>query len=122
MKFPKIYKNVVFVILIDLVLMFASLYMAYLIRFDFEIPKAFWDGFKRVVLLTMVIKFIVFQYFDLYRGMWRYTSFSDLFNIVKASVTGTVLIVSIVVFSNRFQGYSRSIFIIDMCFTILSVF
>ncbi len=121
MKFPKIYKNVVFVILIDLFLMFVSLYMAYLIRFDFEIPKEFWDGFKRVVVITVVIKFFVFKYFDLYRGMWRYTSFSDLFNIIKASVISTVLIVSIVVFSNRFQGYSRSIFIIDLCFTILSI-
>ncbi len=108
-------------ILIDLVLMVGSLYMAYLIRFDFDIPKEFWEGFKRVVPLTVFIKLFVFNYFDLYRGMWRYTGFSDLFNIVKASVTGTVLIVSIVVLSNRFLGYSRSIFIIDLCFTILLV-
>jgi FlaA1/EpsC-like NDP-sugar epimerase len=69
----------------------------------------------------LIIKIASFYFFDLYRGMWRYTSIADLFNIIKASSLSTLLIVSFILFSTRFQGFSRSVFIIDWCFTILFI-
>ena len=53
--------------------------------------------------------------------MWRFTSITDLFNIIKASSLSTLLIVSFILFSTRFQGFSRSVFVIDWCFTILFI-
>jgi FlaA1/EpsC-like NDP-sugar epimerase len=44
---------------------------------------------------------------------------ADLINIIKASSAGTLIIVSVVLFHSRFEGYSRSVFLIDWCFTIL---
>ena len=53
--------------------------------------------------------------------MWRYTSIRDMINIIKAcSLAGLVLIV-LVLFKTRFDGLSRSIFIIDWFFTVFSV-
>jgi len=69
----------------------------------------------------LVIKLLIFYFFDLYRGMWRYTSISDLFNIIKAASISSFLIVSIIVFWTRFVGYPRSVFIIDWCLTVLLV-
>jgi FlaA1/EpsC-like NDP-sugar epimerase len=69
----------------------------------------------------LVIKLLIFYYFDLYRGMWRYTSISDLFNIIKAASISSFLIVSIIVFWTRFVGYPRSVFIIDWCLTVLLI-
>jgi FlaA1/EpsC-like NDP-sugar epimerase len=51
--------------------------------------------------------------------MWRYTGLSDLFNIIKASSLSSLAIIAIILYSNRFQGFSRSVFIIDWCFTIV---
>jgi FlaA1/EpsC-like NDP-sugar epimerase len=71
------------------------------------------------VLLTKIVSFF---YFDVYRGMWRFTSIADLFNIVKASSIGSLLIICIILFSpSRFIGFPRSVFIIDWCLTILFI-
>ena len=114
-------KNVILIVAIDILLIIFSLYGAYLIRFEFDIPPVFMAGFKSIVLIVLLLKVSVFYFFDLYRGMWRYTSMTDLVNIIKAAFSSTVLIVSIVVFSNRFVGFSRSIFIIDCCFTVFLI-
>ncbi len=53
--------------------------------------------------------------------MWRYTSISDLFNIIKASTISSFLIISLILFMTRFEGFSRSVFIIDWCLTVLFV-
>jgi FlaA1/EpsC-like NDP-sugar epimerase len=114
-------KNVVLILAIDIILIIFSLYGAYLIRFEFDVPLEFMSGLKSIIPIVLLIKVFVFYFFDLYRGMWRYTSMTDLVNIIKAAFGSTVLIVSIVVFSNRFIGFSRSIFIIDCCFTIFLI-
>jgi FlaA1/EpsC-like NDP-sugar epimerase len=54
--------------------------------------------------------------------MWRFTSMADLFNIIKASIFSTLLIIFFFLFSpHRFIGFSRSAFIIDWCLTILFI-
>ncbi len=71
------------------------------------------------VLLTKIVSFL---YFDLYRGMWRFTSIADLVNIIKASSISTLLIICFILFSpRRFIGFPRSVFAIDWCLTILFI-
>jgi len=99
----------------------SSIYFAHLIRFDFIIPQQYSILLYRMLPFVLIIKIISFYFFDLYRGMWRYTSIADLFNIIKASSLSILIIVSFILFSTRFQGFSRSVFIIDWCFTILLI-
>ncbi len=51
--------------------------------------------------------------------MWRYTSYSDVINIPKGTVCAAVIV--ILLYVNRFQGYSRSVFIIDTLLTFLFI-
>ncbi|MCK5098175.1 MAG: polysaccharide biosynthesis protein, partial [Desulfobacteraceae bacterium] len=74
------------IMLTDVLFILLSLYSAYQIRLDFHISKAFWNQFLWMIPSFIVIKISTFIYFDLYRGMWRYTSLNDLINIVKASI------------------------------------
>jgi FlaA1/EpsC-like NDP-sugar epimerase len=53
--------------------------------------------------------------------MWRYTSTADLLNIIKAATVSSLIIIAGVILTTRFVGFSRSIFIIDWCFTILFI-
>jgi FlaA1/EpsC-like NDP-sugar epimerase len=53
--------------------------------------------------------------------MWRYTSIADLFNIMKASMFSTLLIIAFILLRYRFIGFPRSVFLIDLCFTILFI-
>jgi len=121
MKFKFLYKNFFMVLCIDILLLAGSLYAAHLVRFDFLIPEDHFISFKKIIPIVLIIKLACFYYFDLYRGMWRYTSLADLLNIIKASIVGTLLIMCFILLIYRFTGFSRSIFIIDWCFTIILI-
>ena len=80
----RISRNLLIIFIIDIFLLCGSFYLAHLIRFDFVLPD--WAGEKCIELLPYVlgVKLFCFYFFDLYKGMWRYTSLNDLMNIVKA--------------------------------------
>ena len=104
-----------------MLLLVASWYAAHLVRFDFNIPEVHWISFKKVLPLLLVVKLVCFYSFDLYRGMWRYTSIGDLLNIIKAASISSLFIICWVLFRTGFIGYPRSVFIIDWSLTILVI-
>jgi len=55
----------------------------------------------------------VFLAMGVYRGLWRYTSVDDLIVFVKAVALGSVASLIVVLFAFRFQGFSRTAFVID---------
>jgi FlaA1/EpsC-like NDP-sugar epimerase len=122
MKIRFVYKNFILVLLADILLLSISLFLAYLIRFDFHLPRQHAILLYQLLPFVLIIKISCFYFFDLYRGMWRYTSISDLLNIIKASCVSSLVIVCLILFSHsRFIGFPRSVFIIDWCFTILLI-
>lgn len=121
MKIRPLYKNFFVILAIDILLVTGSLYAAYLVRFDFVIDGKELQTFKRILPFILITKLVCFYFFDLYRGMWRYTSIADMINIIKASTIATLLIISIILFKTRFEGFARSVFVIDWCFTILFI-
>jgi len=121
MKLKHLYLNFVVVLCSDLFLLSGSLYIAHLIRFEFNIPEYFLDTYFRMIPFVLITKVFCFYFFDLYRGMWRYTSIQDLLNIIKAASTSTLLILCFILIRYHFVGFSRSIFLIDWCLTILFI-
>jgi len=116
------HRNFFVVLGMDLFLLVSAIYLAHFIRFDFNIPPHTRITIIRWLPFILIIKFGSFYFFDLYRGMWRYTSISDLFNIIKAASASTLVVISLVLFSKtRFIGVSRSVFVIDWCFTIFFI-
>lgn len=87
--------------------------VAYLIRFDFNV-----NGFKiRLIVSTIVylipLKLILFYFFGLYRGMWRYSSLGDFLRLSQACVLSSLVFASMVLFSRDYLYFSRSIIILD---------
>jgi len=118
MKTRLLHKNFLFIMGMDALLVMAAWYSAYLLRFDFEIPIESMGILTRTLPLVVLIKIVCLYFFDLYQGMWRYTSITDLFNIIKAAGVSSLLIVSLLLFSHGFTGFARSVFIIDGVLTI----
>ena len=117
----RVSQNLFIVLSLDILLLCASFYLAHLIRFDF-IRKQ-WFNISFLCLLPYVVgcKILCFYFFDLYRGMWRYTSLNDLVNIIKASICSTFIIIVLVLYLTRFDQISRSVFIIDWCLTLMFI-
>jgi len=114
-------KNFYLMLLLDACFIIASYVLAYLLRFEGKIPIQEWETMKSTIPYILPFKLIVFFYFGLYRGMWRYTSLVDLFNVVKATLISSTLIILAILFIYRFEGFPRSVFIIDGFLTFISI-
>ncbi len=57
---------------------------AYLLRFNFELPPNFSAELHRTILWVVLLQMVVFWRFNLYRGIWRYASTTDLKRIFLA--------------------------------------
>ena len=91
---------------------------AYALRFEGDIPQWQWDNIQTTLPFILAVKLFAFYYFNLYRGMWRYTSIVDLQNVLKAASLASVVVALAILFLYRFQGFSRSVFILDWGLTV----
>ena len=114
-------KSFITVLCIDILLLAGAWYSAYLLRFNFQIPPDSQRLLLRLLPLIITIKIICFYFFDVYQGMWRYTSVGDLFNIIKACIVGSLLIFLFALFSHGLSSFSRSVFIIDGFLTLILI-
>lgn len=111
----------------DIVLIVTAYCLAYVIRFAdvlqgseiFNILPI--SNIISLQIFLLCVKIPVFYTVGLYRGMWRYTSFSDTLNILKGTLFSVVLVLVLLLFVNRLQGFSRSIFILDSLLTFLLI-
>ena len=117
----RVSKNFFIILCLDILLLMAAHYGAYLVRFDFSVSSREFAPFLTLLPYVLLIKIAAFYYFDLYSGMWRYTSLNDLFNVIKASTAASVALILFVLARYRFEGFSRSIFLIDYCFTLIAI-
>ena len=57
---------------------------AYLLRFNFELPPNFAAELHKTVYWVVLLQMVIFWRFNLYRGIWRYASTTDLRRIFLA--------------------------------------
>jgi len=114
-------RNFWIMVAVDAVLILGCYYLAYLFRFEFDIPKENMAAFQQSWHFIILIKISLFAFFHLYSGMWRYTSLVDLMNVFKAVFTSSLLIVLVVLMVYQFQRYPRSVFIMDGFLTFLAI-
>ncbi|MBW1998099.1 MAG: polysaccharide biosynthesis protein [Deltaproteobacteria bacterium] len=111
-------RNFLFILGMDVLLISAAWYFSYLLRFNFQIPPESINLMKRLLPLIVAIKIVTFFFCDLYRGMWRYTSIRDFFDIIRAASISSLIIVVLILYMHRFAGFARSVFIIDWVLTV----
>lgn len=107
-------------VMVDSILICGSFACAFLIRFD-GLPPEYVQAIVQGIPLLLPLKLGIFFYFGLYRGLWRYVGMQDLLNIVKAVTLGGLISVVVMVMVFRFEGYPRSVFVIDWMVLLLSV-
>jgi len=105
------YKRRIFEVLLDVVLVILSYWASYAINFPPTSPA--WNLFIRTLPVLVFVKMAVFLVMGVYRGLWRYTSMSDLIVFAKAVILSSVGSLLLLLFLFRFEGYSRKVFVID---------
>ncbi|MBW1698680.1 MAG: polysaccharide biosynthesis protein [Deltaproteobacteria bacterium] len=114
-------RNFWIMLLGDAALVIAAYLFAHFLRFDGNIPQPHLGIFYKTVSWLVVLKLACFMQFQLYRGMWRYTSIYDMFNVIKASMVSSALFIMIVAIAFRLSGFSRAVLVIDFVLTLLFI-
>ena len=114
-------KNFYLMMLLDSCLILGSILLAYLLRFEGYIPAHEWQHFFSAAPFILLLKLTSFWSFGLYKGMYRYISLVDLLNVLKATLAATAIIMTVILFLYRFEGFPRSVFIIDGILTFVFI-
>lgn len=97
-----------------------ALYLSFLLRFDFTLGHSNYPALFFLSLPVNVTVFLIVSiFFNLYQGIWRYVCVDDLKDIVQAAALSTLIFMFIIIFSGQFQGYPRSIYVLNFVFFIL---
>jgi FlaA1/EpsC-like NDP-sugar epimerase len=114
-------KNLLLILLADIVLLVLCYISAFAIRFEGSLPPDFQYQIETTLLPLVAIKICCFFMFDLYRGMWRYAGIRDLLNIGKGALAGAFIFIIYLAMVHHFNGVSRGVILIDMLLTILCI-
>jgi FlaA1/EpsC-like NDP-sugar epimerase len=114
-------KNFWVILLTDMAILVLCYIGAYLIRFEGDIPQEFKYQLLYTLIPLLSLKIGCFFSFDIYRGMWRYAGIRDLMNIIKGSVSGSLLFIIYLTLFHHFQYVSRGVIFIDLLLTMLSI-
>jgi len=97
----------------------ASVSTAFVLRFEYVVPRSefthLWEG----ILLAVAIKLIAFHIAGSDRSGWRYAGIPDVYNLLAANLGGSLLW-SIAVLLLIGAGFPRSIYAIDFLVCLLS--
>ena len=94
---------------------------SFLLRFDLRLETADRVLILQTLPLVLAIKLLVFYFFGLLRGWWRYVGLSDALDIAKASLVSSISIYVLFKLAVDVSGYPRSVLIIDLALTMLLV-
>jgi FlaA1/EpsC-like NDP-sugar epimerase len=120
---PTRLKRFLFFLVSDIAILAFSLYLSFLLRFDFTLKPEYYAMFTAALPVFLVIHLITFKFFKLYKITWSYVGLNDLFNIVAALIVANLALMVLILVplpshlkplsSLHIPGFPRSIFLIN---------
>lgn len=83
--------------------------LAYLTRYNFFTPDLAWQDVLQTLPVVIIAQGLILWKFGLYRGLWRFASIPDLWNILRAVLLGVLSITLILFIFYRMEGVPRSV-------------
>jgi len=119
---PTSQKRTVFFVLSDLMISLLTLYFSYELRFNFHIEDRFLGSFWVVFALLSGVKILFLYLFHGYAVIWRFFSFSDAKNIIKAHIAAyVVFVIFYLLFKDIFNPFPRSVIVIDFFLSLIFI-
>ena len=92
----------------DLLMVALAWMLAYLIRYNFVLGLEEWRVLGQSLAIVVVVQGLVSWRFGLYRGVWRFASIPDLWNIIRAVFLGALAASLVLFLFNRLQNIPRT--------------
>lgn len=110
--------------IIDSILILGSVYVSYLLRFEFDLDTRYYIGMAIVGVAIWITTYALFYHFKLYRRVWQYASIGELVSIVKAVTIAIAVCFGLYVLYRQLGGslvIPRSIYPIAWMAIVLSI-
>ena len=119
---PTPLKRSLFFIFTDIFLSICTLYFAYLLRFNFDIPVSFKNNFFNILFLILFLKISILFYFNIYKISWRYFSLYDVKKILLSHLIIYILFfIFYILFKDDLYPFARSIILIDFILSLVFI-
>ena len=119
---PTPLKRVSFFLLSDIIIYLATLFLAYNLRFNFQIPIEFFSSFFLVFLSLTFLKTISLYLFKIYTVSWRFFSLNEMKKILYAHLIAYVFFILFVyILPSYFMPFPRSVLIIDLFLSLIFI-
>jgi len=112
------------ILIIDVIIVFFSILLAYLLRFNFSIPTSEIKLLPQAIGLIVVIRLISFLLSKIFAGIIRYTEIQDVVRVFFVVLSGSILITIttyIIYFYSDIYLIPRAVIIIEFITTSLSL-
>jgi FlaA1/EpsC-like NDP-sugar epimerase len=107
---------------VDACLLALAYYLAYVLRFDSDIPHRYQNLIADTIVVTVLMKLVVFASFGLYSKLWRFVDQKDFESILKAVSVSTVGVIAVLfLFSIGRHDPPRSVVALDFLLTLVFV-
>lgn len=108
--FLKIYKKIP-VVSFDILSIPISWFLAYWLRYNMgSLPGSiFTTQSMTALLILMMVQSVCYYYFKVYRGLWRFSSISDVMRIIKAIFTAIIFTIPILYLTSALSSVPRSV-------------
>jgi FlaA1/EpsC-like NDP-sugar epimerase len=112
----KLLRSTVWIIVpFQALLVFCSLVLAWLLRFDFSLPYR--PLLFSAALLLIVIRLAAIGHLDLFHGWWRFAGVSDVLDIAKAVLLGSATFFLCLYVVLGVKNFPRSVYILEPLIT-----
>jgi len=112
-------KSKILFLLADIILVSLSVLLAFLIRFEGQIPNRYFINIQGIILLALLITLPIFYFLKLYAFSWVYVSLAELISLTKATILSFLLLTAFYfIFRDHpiFSGFPRSTLFITYFF------
>ncbi len=115
-------KRVLFFLISDIVISFLTLYLAYLLRFNFHVPSEYQSSLIKVFICLIILKVSFYYFYKLYFVSWRFFSLIELKKLLFATmISYFCFFIIFYLFRDFFLPMPRSAIIIDYFLTIIFI-
>jgi len=101
-KLSKNKLRTIFFILFDIGISTASVFIAYLLRFDFSIAPQYFIGLYITIATLIMIRIPLFYVFNIYNISWRHFGFKDTTKLINVVIFSTVILLVVTYFLRIF--------------------
>src|ERR1044072_4553848 len=104
---------------VDACLLALAYYLAFLLRFDGEIPRRYDNLIEDTLVIAVVMKLAIFALFGLYSKLWRFVDQKDFESVLKAVLVSSFMLIGVLfLFSIGRHDPPRSVVAFDFLLTL----